>query len=505
MNAPFVSDRKRRPIDPVAVTYEVEDPKRPGLLDRCRLVGTAVLNRLILLLAGITVLTRRWLAMPRQFLARTRGAEATPVGIPSSSHDVATLDASQLRPDLTKPAALVGTLEHAEHVDYRKQTRPFSWPGLHLLPDIKVITWLFSLATRAVLIAILLGVCGFLAMFGYFLVGRSWSMPVLLSSGHERVMQAQHNWLDENLRVADLDSRIQVIQRQILETENNMKLGRLAAAAEANAIQVDLRQTDLEIEGLESAVETANQERSNAARLLARLGTLPDPEVNFDKALTNRARFLSDMLALTDLSIKIAALNEGLSDKNARLKNLRSKRESLQSALAVTEGKSEDHLGHAELQYITNWSKAVLDMRTGSDQLASFRQSLQSLETLRAQLQDSLRPRAASPLVAAAQKPAIVVFVPYGNRGSYQTAQPIYHCHLWLILCAPVGTIGALVDGEVTSTHPFFRREVRGNFYSVDLSGDEEAAQELLLFSSPPLLGQVEVLIRRAALAVSRF
>ena len=84
------------------------------------------------------------------------------------------------------------TMPHSVHEPRRKQGLRF-----HLLPDIKLITWLFSLATRAVLLAILLGVFGFLALFAYFLLGRTWSMPVILSAGYDRVIQVQREWLEK--------------------------------------------------------------------------------------------------------------------------------------------------------------------------------------------------------------------------------------------------------------------------------------------------------------------
>src|SRR5260370_6270156 len=111
------------------------------------------------------------------------------------------------------------TIPYSAHEPRRKQG-----PRFRLLPDIKLITWLFSLATRAVLLAILLGVFGFLTLFAYFLLGQTWSIPVVLSARYERVIQAQRGWLEKNLRLADLDSRIHVISHQLLDTEHRIHI-----------------------------------------------------------------------------------------------------------------------------------------------------------------------------------------------------------------------------------------------------------------------------------------
>ena len=374
-------------------------------------------------------------------------------------------------------------MSHAGH-----QSRSRTRPGFRLLPDIKFITWLFSLATRVVLLAILAGVLGFLLLFAYFLAGRTWSMPVVLSAGHERVIKAQHDWLETSLKLADTDSRVQVLRRQLLETENNMAIARIGAAAEANAIRTETRQNDLEINSVENAIARGVSVRQIASNLLLRIGELPDPEKNFDSGLVNRARFLSDMLARADLSIKIAALESTVAENAARLAALQGRRNSLRSAQAIVEGRPADQLGSREFEYVRIWNKATLDLRTGSDENQRLRQNMAQLEALHTEVVDSLRRLAASPLLAAAHEPAVVVFVPYGNGPTYKTGQPIYRCRLWLVLCSSIGTIGPFVDGETTFPHPFFRGAVRGSFYSIELTADKQAAQDLLLFSTLPLL-----------------
>lgn len=357
-----------------------------------------------------------------------------------------------------------------------------------LLPDIKLITWLFSLATRAVLLAILLGVLGYLALFAYFLVGRTWSMPVVLSAGHERVVKAQHDWLETNLRLADIDSRVDALRRQLLDTENSMEIARVAAAAEANTIRTETNQNDMEIKSVANAMANEATVRRTASGLLLRLRELPDPEENFEKGLVNRARFLTDMLAKTDLSIKVATLDTTLAENGARLAALDARRESLRSAQAIVEGKPADRLSSRELEYVKVWNKATLDLRSGSDEDQRLRQNIGKLEALHIEVLNSMSRLTASPLLAAARDSAVVVFVPYGNGSTYKPGRSIYHCRLWLAWCSSIGAIGPFVDGEITFPHPFFRGAVRGSFYSIELTGDKQAAQDSFLFSALPLL-----------------
>ena len=359
---------------------------------------------------------------------------------------------------------------------------------ISLVPDIKIIVWLFSLSTRVVLLVILLGVLGFLATFTYFLVGRSWGMPTILTAGDERVVQQQRDWLERNLKLADLDARIDGLQRQLLENENNIAIGRLGAETETNAIRIDLIQNDKEIKTLEEAIASATNEREKASYLLQRIGRLPDPENNYEKGLVNRARFLTDMLTRTDLGIKIAALDTTLGDDAARLAALRRKRESLQAAQAVMAGKPGEQLSHEELGFVTIWNKDVFNMQTGPDEDRRLKESITKLKSLHDELSASLLPLANSPLLAATRHPTAVVFVPYSNDARYKAGKRIYRCRLWLIFCSPIGTVEGPVDGEVALPHPLFRHLVRGRFYGLKLTVNQEAAQEWLLFSAPPIL-----------------
>jgi len=357
-----------------------------------------------------------------------------------------------------------------------------------LLPDVKLITWLFSLATRAVLLAILLGVFGFLTLFAYFLVGRTWSMPVVLSAGHEQVIKAQHDWMDTNLKLADIEGRLHGLRRQLLETENSLEIARIAVAAEVNTIRTEAKQNDLEIKSIENTTAKAIAARTDAANLLLRIARLPDPEENFERRLVNRARFLTDMLARTDLGIKVAALDASLAENATHRTALEERRDSLRSAQAIMQGKSGEGLSAPELDDVKTWNQAVLSLRIGTDEVQRLRQELEKLDALRTEMLDSLRPLAASPLLKAARMPAVVIFVPYGNATTYKPGQPLYHCRLWLALCSSIGTIGPLVDGETTSSHPYFHSVSRGSFYTVELTGNTQAAEDSLLFSAPPLL-----------------
>jgi hypothetical protein len=365
------------------------------------------------------------------------------------------------------------------------------WPrrrwGFRLLPDVRLVTLLFSLVTRAVLLAILVGVVGFLVLFAYFLGGRSWSMPVILSAGQERVMQAQRDWLERNLRAAELGDRIEVARRQLVETENATEMARISAEAVAISIREDARQNAREIEAIREASATLTSELWNATSLLGRIERGASPETNLAAGLINRARYLSEMRARTDLSISISTLSVTLAGNATRLASLERRAESLQAAQAILDSKPGERLGYEELQRVQAWSKARQDLWAGEEESRRLRRNIEQLDAMRTELIRSLRPLADSPLLAASRAPTVVVFVPYENSRTYRPGNPVYRCRVWLVACEQIGTIGPLIDGEVSLPHPLYGRYIRGGFHSVDLTSGAEAAQDALLFSGKPL------------------
>lgn len=359
------------------------------------------------------------------------------------------------------------------------------------MPSMKLVTTLFSQLTRAILLTILASVFGFLILFGYFLFGRSWSLPVILTHGHEQVVSARRDWLDQHLKLAELRNRRLDMQRQLAEAEDAIGTAGIAISAVEHSFGQKLEQNDLERSFLEELVTSLSEERDSSLRVHAELEAGPDPDESLDQGLITRPRYVSELTARGDLRLQIANLDASLVQYRVRLAELDRERESLLDAQKALEAEVEgedapSRLGFQEFAPLKEWRSAQLDVKVGPSEVERLQSMLQQTEAFEREMETGLRLLEVNPLFQATREPVVVVFVPYENTRAFQPGEPAYRCRVYLVLCSRIGTWGESVDGEMTLPHPLFGRLVRGSFQSIELDVDHDAAQDMLLFGRKP-------------------
>ena len=113
-------------------------------------------------------------------------------------------------------------------------------------------------------------------------------------------------------------------------------------------------------------------------------------------------------------------------------------------------------------------------------------QRIDSLK-LRIKDQDAVVGRlAASPYLKAIENKVTLAFVANQNLKNVKIGTPLYGCVWGLVWCRKVGTVKAVLDGEVQDIHPHDESIQRGLMLEVDVS--EWGASETVLFAgSKPL------------------
>src|SRR5262245_35532198 len=76
---------------------------------------------------------------------------------------------------------------------------------------------LYKVAGLVALTAILVGLLGFLVVNIFYFFDNSWVRPVVLSPTHQKVVEAQQQLLDANLRASQLDTEKLEIEAQLGE------------------------------------------------------------------------------------------------------------------------------------------------------------------------------------------------------------------------------------------------------------------------------------------------
>ncbi len=130
--------------------------------------------------------------------------------------------------------------------------------------------------------------------------------------------------------------------------------------------------------------------------------------------------------------------------------------------------------------------KIKLEKENMSGRRAPIGQRLESLK-LRMKDQDAVVGRLVqSPYLKAIENKVTLAFVPNQNLKNVKLGTPLYGCAWGLVWCKKVGTVKAVLDGEVQDIHPHDESIQRGLMLEVDVS-DWGASETVLFAGGKPL------------------
>jgi hypothetical protein len=189
-----------------------------------------------------------------------------------------------------------------------------------------------------------------------------------------------------------------------------------------------------------------------------------------------------------------------LSDSKLRASQLSSERLELEGQLAEAERSITDDdrcIAEAGTRFDSpktaqDWmarrevDKCRLDRENRMGRRVPIRQRIDSLK-LRIEDQDAVVNRLSqSPYLKAIENKVTLAFVANQNLKNLKVGSPLYGCVWTLVWCRKVGTVKAVVEGEVQDIHPHDETIQRGLMVEIDVS--EWGASETVLFAgSKPL------------------
>jgi hypothetical protein len=91
-----------------------------------------------------------------------------------------------------------------------------------------------------------------------------------------------------------------------------------------------------------------------------------------------------------------------------------------------------------------------------------------------------------SPYLRAIDHKVVLAFVPYTND-HVKLGTKLYSCSWGLVMCSRVGKVTAIIDGEVTNTHPHDDSIQRGNMVEIELTTKAAEGESVLFAGGKPL------------------
>ncbi|MFN0253717.1 MAG: hypothetical protein ACKV2T_43010 [Kofleriaceae bacterium] len=344
-----------------------------------------------------------------------------------------------------------------------------------LFPDAKKasswIVTLYRLLGFSILTVIVVVLVGYITTTAFFYVSDSWVVPMAITPSDEKVisLQAQvSTQRDQRDRIADELAQAEraIIAQQEFQSEFAKAIrGDLENRKQALARMKSLANTAA---GTRAAISSQNRAYAGAARKRMR--------DEYAAGLIDRDAMLSGKFQLAQISSSNLSLAERQAEFETRAAELEATTRSLDQILQNAEDTGDIGLSYEVLQIKQQYDTSRLELAKAIEARDSLKASLARQDKVLASLEGSAYLRAIN-------DQATVAFVPYGNLADVKAGEPLYACKLTMVFCYHVGTVTAVIPGEVQFRHPHRDKNLRGQLVEMKFDDDDpDAGMEEHLF-----------------------
>jgi len=363
---------------------------------------------------------------------------------------------------------------------------------VHFIPGLTpLLSLVYKNLALTVLSALFIAFVSYGIMIAYFLTSGDWSSPLQLQRGHELVIKAERDR-------GELQVKRNLVTQQLADAKNKANRGRSALDRAATLSQLTEVTINQEIENHRDRQEIIRNEIAAFRNVLNSYGSSKSRRAerarlrsDFNRRVITRGVFENALLNLSEVEENVANLREKISNKNTELKlgeQSIAYLGQLKEQLVSENGKVNLFGGKAEFVPIANQVIEVQQIRTaGKADVAEFEITERTLNNSLAVLSNSITELEKTPMIRALNEPVNVLFVPYDNLNAYDPGRHLYTCAIAIIWCTEVGTVGAPINGEIVTTHPFFGKPIRGQFVEANLTEKSAAQKEIIHVGRPPL------------------
>lgn len=382
---------------------------------------------------------------------------------------------------------------------------------------------LVSVGIAKIYSLVFLGLLATFVYFGaqnlYFIVTDAWVAPISLSSTNEKVLLTYRRIYSDVEKIQTLKARLPLIESMIQSkqpllaqlTDIEAKLNRSLAWISSDIRGVD----ELSNENLQLS---ANQERLSRKSRRAQLDALimqekilaeargiadralAEAKDEYSKGLLNRSDYEKEVLAAKQFRIqeaenrkrKIDTEYQMLADQNEikkaqaqlRLKKMQSSSQLKAFNVGAKGGRSPASIGHSEIspQAVEFQSKLVkisMEILAIQENIKTLENEYQAAKSMIEVLERTTKEAQRDPYFKAFEKPIQLVFIPYSEISGVSEGDALVDCAWSLVLCRQVGTIKALIPGEVNENDPW-GYTARGQYAEIELSNSTAIEKKVL-------------------------
>ena len=355
---------------------------------------------------------------------------------------------------------------------------------------IRLQKWIVSLYRTigfAVLTVIVLGLVSYMASNVFYLVSSSWVTPAVISPTDDHVLQLNARLAEQATQRDKLAAERALYAAQVADVERIIAMDESFQESFRRAVDADVadrRQQLHRLQALAHDYVEAKHEIGRSNRAYAGLSRTRNEQLKH-AGLLDEEGYLTGNYQLSQMANANLQLAEKSVELDTRTATLAREARALTSTLADGAGA----LSYDALRLKQEYQRASLELEKARDMKQALSGSLAAADRSIGRYDKILTSIREAPLLVAAEGKVTLVLVPYDNLPSVKKGGPLYACALGFVACHRVGTVVAVLPGEMEVHHPFHTtRQLRGQAVQVELT-DPRAAGDAVLFAGGKPLG----------------
>jgi hypothetical protein len=336
---------------------------------------------------------------------------------------------------------------------------------------------------------ILLGFTTYLSLQAFFLVGRSWVAPTVLSPTDPQILQlnaqlAQQTSARDQVLASrrDAQARLADAERTLAAERDFQERFQAALGGERASREQALRRLAV----LRREYQQAREEIADSNRAYSGLSRVRT-EALYGARLLNQEDHLTNNHQLAQMAQSNLTLAEHGVELETRQQELRREIQGFDAARGGRGGPATKMTTEV-LLLEREHTRSILEQARAEALRGALEKDVRALDEAAERYEKLLASIRASPHLKALEGNLTVAFVPYENLENARAGMPIYACAAKLVWCHQVGVVGAVLEGEVAVKHPIRQHFLRGVMVELQLQDGDSVQEELLHLGRPPLL-----------------
>jgi hypothetical protein len=337
----------------------------------------------------------------------------------------------------------------------------------------KLVVSSYKLIGFAVLAVIALALISYLGANVFYWCSTSWIEPTVIAPTDERVLALSTQLITQSSArdkaAADLADaeRVQKMQQEFLDGSKQ------ALADELADRKIELNR----LMAINKNFAATRAEVASSGRAFSHLSKRRLAQ-EYDAHFIDRETAVTGALQLSQL----AQGNLNMAEKEVELFKRRAELSRETEALGAIVGQKPAQRHSIEIL------KMLQDVKLAEVAVAKARDNRGVLQRTLERYDRMVKTISESPFMRAVAGKDNIAFVPYDNLDRVKPGTPLYGCAVGPLFCHRVGSVVALLGGEMLYKHPLHNSQLRGQPVQIQLTNGSDAERKVLFVGGRPIL-----------------